>query len=135
MRPEIDWEEEILTSLEDVLIRKISAATDLSMSYAAAIRNGREVPHRRHWPALLELAQADNREQELTERLEGVDFEEDILSELRELDVTHQEIADAVGLCRIYVSEMLRGKKVPSLEHWEAFTQMEDTKRSERTGT
>lgn len=91
------------------------------MSYAAAIRSGREVPHRRHWPALLELAQEEDPEQELKEKFEGVDFHRDILPELRQLDATHQEIGDAVGLCRSYVSEIMRGEKVPGVEHWTNF--------------
>lgn len=118
-RPDIDYEEEILPGLEDVLIRRIAEATDLSMSYAAAIRNGREVPHRRHWPALLELAQEEDAERELKERFEGVDFQRDILPELQQVDATHQEIAEAVGLCRSYVSEIMRAEKVPSLDHWD----------------
>lgn len=117
-RPKIDYEEEILPGLEEVVIRRIAEPTDLSMSYAAAIRSGREVPHRRHWPALLELAQEDDPERKLNERFESLDFEDDILPELRQLDASHREIAESVGLCRSYVSEILRGDKVPSLSKW-----------------
>lgn len=48
-------EDPILASLGEFKTREIAEMTGLSMSYAAAIRNGREVPHRRHWPKLLEL--------------------------------------------------------------------------------
>lgn len=119
--PDIDYEEEILAGLENVVIRRIAEATGLSMSYAAAIRSGREVPHRRHWPALLELAQETDPKRKLGERFADVDFERDILPELRKLDATHREIADEVGLCRSYVSEILRGETVPSPKIWEEF--------------
>lgn len=69
------------------------------MSYAA-IRNGREVPHRRQWPVLVELANEEEPQRELKERFEKVEFEEDILPELQELELKHQEIAEAVGLSR-----------------------------------
>lgn len=128
--PEMDYEEEILPGLEDVVIRRIAEATDLSMTYAAAIRNGREVPHRRHWPALLELANEEDPQRELKERFEDVEFEEDILPKLRELDATHREIAEAVGTSHSYIGEILRGEKTPSLEYWEAFTQLTDQART-----
>lgn len=127
--PEIDYEEEILPGLEDVVIRRIAEATDLSMSYAAAIRSGREVPHRRHWPALLELAQKEDPERKLKERFEDIDFEEDILPELRHLEASHREIAEAVGLSRSYVSRILRGERVPHRQHWAALAELAEAGR------
>lgn len=50
------------------------------------------------------LAHEGDPYRELNERLEGVDLQRDILPELRELDATHREIGEAVGLCRSYVS-------------------------------
>lgn len=41
--PEIDYETDILEDLRRAKIREIADATGLSMSYAAAIRNGHEV--------------------------------------------------------------------------------------------
>lgn len=52
---------------------------------------------------------------------EDVEFEEDILQELQELDLLHREIADAVGLSRSFVSTVLGGEKTPSLEYRENF--------------
>lgn len=102
------------------MIRRIAEATGLSMTYAAAIRSGREVPHRRHWPALRELAKEEDPQQELKERFEGVDFHEDIRPELPE-DWSHRELAESVGLSKSYVGEILRGEKTPDLKHWPDF--------------
>lgn len=112
------------------MIRRIAEATGLSMTYAAAIRSGREVPHRRHWPALLELANEEDPQRELKEKFEDVEFEEDILPELQELDLKHREIADAVGLSRPFISAVLRGEKIPSLEYWERFAEVSDAAAS-----
>lgn len=99
------------------MVRRISEATGLSMTYATAIRNGREAPHRRHWPALLELANEAAPQREFKERFEDVEFEADILPKLRDLDATHREIAEAVGTSRSYIGEILRGEKSPSLKY------------------
>lgn len=119
---EIDYEDKILPWLEHARYREIAEATGLSMTYAGAIRRGREVPHRRHWPVLLELAETGKERAETEDRWADIDFEEDILSRLEGFE--HQEIAEAVGLSRSYVSEIMRREEVPSREHWEDFAEL-----------
>jgi hypothetical protein len=60
-----DWEGEvddrnfrrdILPGLQGVTLRRIMEATGLSKRFASQLRNGHAVPHRRHWDALLILA-------------------------------------------------------------------------------
>lgn len=122
--PEIDYEEEILPWLEHVQYKEIASATGLSMTYAGAIRRGREVPHRRHWPVLLELAKKGKARADEEEQWEAEDFETEILPQLD--GYTHTEIAETVGLSRRYVTKIMNGKKVPSREHWEAFAHLTD---------
>lgn len=81
------------------------------------------MPHRRHWPVLLELANEEDPQAKLKERFSGVDFHEDIVPELPE-DWTHREIAEAVDLSRSFVSDVMRGEKTPSLECWESFARL-----------
>lgn len=92
------------------------------------------MPHRRHWSALLELAQDEDPERKLKEQFEDVDFEKEILARLE--GMTQREVAEAVGLSRSYVGEIMRGETVPSLEHWEAFEVLDECrKRSGSTET
>lgn len=102
--------------------REIAEATGLSMTSAGAIRRGREVPHRRHWPVLLELAGTGKGRASVEERWEDVIFEEEILPSLESYQ--YQEIADEVGLSRRYVTRIMNGKRVPSREHWGAFAEL-----------
>jgi CRISPR-associated protein Cas1 len=124
----VDFEQDVLPGLAAVQPGEIAEATGLSETYAAEIRRGEKTPHRRHWAALQELAEenweASQAKWELEERFADVDFFREILEPIEARDLTHQEIADAVGLSRGYISEIMAGQKVPSLEHWPSLGQL-----------
>lgn len=52
---EEDFKEQVLPKLQDVRLKDIIEATGLSKSYACEIRQGKHVPHPRHWRNLKEL--------------------------------------------------------------------------------
>lgn len=125
---EVDFETDILPGLAAVRPGEIAEATGLSETYAAQIRRGERTPHRRHWTALRTLAEenweASETKRDLEERFANVDFAEAILAPLQSHDTTHREIAEALGLSRCYISEIMAGEKVPSLEHWLNFQRL-----------
>jgi hypothetical protein len=47
---------EILPAIQTISIRKLAAATGLSLRYCALIRNGERTPRPRHWAAFSEIA-------------------------------------------------------------------------------
>ncbi len=47
---------EILPGLKGVPLRRLAAATGLSLRYCALIRSGERVAHPRHWQALTQAA-------------------------------------------------------------------------------
>jgi hypothetical protein len=46
---------EILPTIQDIPLRRLSAITGLSLRYVSLIRRGERVPHRRHWEAFASL--------------------------------------------------------------------------------
>lgn len=61
--PESDSERftrDILPMLQDVPLRAMAAATDLTEGYCSFIRRGLKVPHRRHWKALTLIADRES---------------------------------------------------------------------------
>ncbi len=117
---DIDYEEEILTPLKYLKLSEIVDATGLSMSYAAAIRNGREVPHRRHWKPLLQLIERESdriqAKKKLSRQWAETDFERDIRPGLQGLPV--EEIAAAIQVPRPYAARIRRGARIPARKHW-----------------
>lgn len=124
----IDYENEILPPLKYLKLSEIQEATGLSMSYAAAIRNGREVPHRRHWRPLLQLIErkADRiqTKKSLSRRWAETDFERDIRPGIQ--DVPIAEIAEALGVPKPYAARIRRGARIPAREHWQRLTELID---------
>jgi CRISPR-associated endonuclease Cas1 len=56
-RPDVGiFVHEILPHLQDISLRKLAAATGLSVQHCGLIRRGLRVPHPRHWDALRKLA-------------------------------------------------------------------------------
>jgi CRISPR-associated endonuclease Cas1 len=53
-----DFRRDILPGLQGVTLRRIMEATGLSKRFASQIRSGLAVPHRRHWPSLMQLISA-----------------------------------------------------------------------------
>lgn len=49
------FKREILPRLKGIPLRKIHAATGLSLQYSSLIRRGLYIPHARHWQALRSL--------------------------------------------------------------------------------
>ncbi len=50
------FETEILPTIQDVSLNRISAATGLSVDYCSKIRRGLKTPHPRHWAAFRALS-------------------------------------------------------------------------------
>lgn len=61
----------------NLTFERIADATGLSITYAGAIRRGREAPHRRHWSVLIELARQGKQRADVGERWEDVVLEEE----------------------------------------------------------
>lgn len=65
--PEADqdtyYTRQIAPRLHGYSVRAIRAATGLSLRYCAFIRNGKRIPHARHWPALRTLVDHEPRHQ------------------------------------------------------------------------
>jgi CRISPR-associated endonuclease Cas1 len=55
---DVDFKQDILPGLQSVLVRVIAEAMSSSLSHGSKVRGGRLVPHRRHWPRLLELLES-----------------------------------------------------------------------------
>lgn len=51
------FQQEILPHLQGVTLRTMAKATGLSEQYCSLIRRGLQVPHRRHWDALLTVSE------------------------------------------------------------------------------
>lgn len=96
------------------------------MSYSAAIREGREVPHRRHWRALLELTKEVEdrlrREREFEAKWEDVNYQEDIQPGLEDAKV--ETIVEATGLSYGYSRKIRSGSVVPAREHWATLNEL-----------
>lgn len=48
----VDFVRDILPGLQGASVRKIAASIAVSLAYASKIRNGRLIPHKRHWQTL-----------------------------------------------------------------------------------
>ena len=60
---EEDYRKRVLPALATVPSRAIMAAMDVSQAYALAVRNGKRLPHPRHWEALRSLSNAHDQQQ------------------------------------------------------------------------
>jgi hypothetical protein len=54
---EDDYREKVLPSLENMPSRAIMAAMGVTQAYALDVRNGKRLPHPRHWQMLIEIGQ------------------------------------------------------------------------------
>ncbi|MDP9363096.1 MAG: hypothetical protein M3Q10_02490 [Chloroflexota bacterium] len=52
---DVDFARDILPGLQGTPLSAIQESTGLSLRYCSVIRRGLQVPHRRHWPRLLQL--------------------------------------------------------------------------------
>ena len=53
---DVDFDRDILPQLADIPVLRIARAIGVSKSWAAQMRSGKKPTHRRHWAALIELA-------------------------------------------------------------------------------
>jgi CRISPR-associated endonuclease Cas1 len=123
---EVDYEDEILPKLKHLRLSEIQDATGLSMSYAAALRSGREAPHRRHWVPLMRLiAEKEERiaaDEALADRWTETDFERDIRPGLEHLSVS--AIAETLEISRSYAARIRRGAQTPPPKHWSKLSRL-----------
>ncbi len=59
----VDFTRDILPGLQVVLVRVIAEAMSSSLSHGSKVRSGRLVPHRWHWPRLLELLESPRKQE------------------------------------------------------------------------
>jgi len=55
-----DFRRDILPRLQGITVRVIADALGVSQSHASKVRGGKTPPHKRHWQALLHLAEDDS---------------------------------------------------------------------------
>ena len=52
---EADYRERVLPALKEVSSRAIMVAMGVTQAYALDVRNGKRVPHPRHWNSIIEI--------------------------------------------------------------------------------
>jgi hypothetical protein len=53
---------EVLPAIQEVSLRRLAAATGLSLRYVSLIRRGEQVPHPRHWQAFADAGLVSSRD-------------------------------------------------------------------------
>lgn len=113
----------IREGLKKVTGPRIAKATGLSATHAASIRNGRYVPHPRHWPTLANLAGVACPFDDTSSGALDLTWWNDVL--LPNLStVSTVAIGQATGLSKGQCSKVRRGVNIPNPRHWRALAEL-----------